>query len=150
MEEPVSKYQQGRYRPENPKKYAGNPNDIIYRSGWELQLMKQFDTSESVVLWNSEGIVVPYRSPLDGEMHRYFPDFLIKVKDRGGVVKTWMIEVKPHGQTQLRGTKRNTRKFLSEVATFAVNQAKWAAADEFCKDQGWTFQVITEKHHSFL
>jgi hypothetical protein len=112
--------------------------------------MKQFDTSESVVLWNSEGIVVPYRSPLDGEVHRYFPDFLIKVKDRGGVVKTWMIEVKPHGQTQLRGTKRNTRKFLSEVATFAVNQAKWAAADEFCKDQGWTFQVITEKHHSFL
>lgn len=146
----MKKYYQGRYKPENPKKYAGDVNEIIYRSGWELQLMTKFDRSDSVILWNSEGLVVPYRSPLDGEMHRYFPDFLIKVKDRGGKVKTWLIEVKPHGQTQLRSTNRNTRKFLHEAATFAVNQAKWAAAEEFCKDQGWTFQVITEKNHLFL
>lgn len=143
-------YLQGRFKPINPKKYAGDVNNIIFRSGWEFQLMTKFDTLDSVLTWNSEGLVIPYRSPLDGRVHRYFPDFLIKVKDRAGVVKTWLLEVKPHAQTQLRETNRNTRKFLVEAATYAVNQAKWKAADEFCKDQGWTFQVITEKHHSFL
>lgn len=146
----MKKYYQGHYKPKNPKKYAGDINEIIYRSGWELQLMAKFDQSDSVVLWNSEGLVVPYRSPLDGEMHRYFPDFLIKVRYKDGTFKTWLLEVKPSNQTTLRGTNRHTRKFLNEAATFVVNQAKWAAAEAFCKDQGWTFQVVTEKNHLFL
>ena len=145
----MKKYYQGRYTPENPKKYAGNVNQIIYRSGWELQVMVKFDRTDSVILWNSEGLAIPYRSPLDGEVHRYFPDFLIKVREKSGAIKTYLIEVKPHAQTQLRAQKRNTRKFITEVATYAVNRAKWAAAEEFCKDQGWTFQVITEKDQSF-
>lgn len=143
-------YHQGKYTPENPKKYAGNVNEIVYRSGWELQLMIELDRNPSVVMWNSEGLAIPYLSPVDGRMHRYFPDMLIKVRDKEGANKTFMIEVKPHAQTQLRSPKRQTKKFLGEVATFAVNQAKWKAAEEFCKDQGWQFKVITEKHHSFM
>jgi hypothetical protein len=112
--------------------------------------MLKFDTSESVIYWNSEGLVIPYRSPVDGRMHRYFPDFLIKVRYKDRSEKVWLIEVKPHAQTTLRSTKRNTRKFLSEAATYVVNQAKWHAAEEFCLDKGWTFQVITEKNHLFL
>ncbi len=146
----MRRYYQGRYKPENPKKYAGNLNEIVYRSGWELQMMIKFDRSESVVLWNSEGLAIPYRSPLDGELHRYFPDFTIQVQDRKGVSKTYLLEIKPHGQTELRTPKRHTRKFLAEVATYAVNRAKWAAAEVFCKDQGWTFQVITERDTSFV
>lgn len=146
----MSKYHQGRYKPLNPQKYAGDVKNIIYRSGWEYQLMQKFDTLDSVLTWNSEGLVIPYRSPLDGKIHRYFPDFLIKVKDQKGLIKTWLLEVKPHAQTHLRSTNRNTRKFLNEVATYSTNMAKWAAAEEFCKDQGWEFQVITEKHHSFI
>lgn len=146
----MKKYYQGRYTPEHPEKYAGNVNDIVYRSGWELQTMIRFDRTESVILWNSEGLAIPYRSPLDNEIHRYFPDFVIKVKDRTGQIKVYMIEIKPHAQTKLRTQKRNTRKFLSEVATFAVNTAKWAAAKEFCKGQGWIFEVLTEKDHPFI
>lgn len=142
-------YHQGKYTPENPKKYAGNINDIVYRSGWELQMMIELDRNPSVILWNSEGLAIPYRSPLDGEMHRYFPDMLIKVRDKKGKEQTFLIEVKPHAQTQIRTQKRQTRKFLSEVATYAVNRAKWAAAEEFCKDQGWQFKVVTEKDHAF-
>jgi hypothetical protein len=145
----MKKYYQGFYKPENPQKYAGDLKQIVYRSGWELQVMIKLDRTESVILWNSEGIAIPYLSPLDGKTHRYFPDFIVKVKDRQGVVKTHLIEIKPHSQTQLRTSNRNTRKFLSEVATFAVNQAKWKAAEAFCKDQGWEFQVITEKDNSF-
>lgn len=148
--EPMKEYHQGIYTPENPQKYAGNVKQIIYRSGWELQAMIRFDRTESVVLWNSEGLAIPYVSPLDGQQHRYFPDFLIRVRDRHGVEKTWLIEVKPFAQTQLRTPKRNTRKFLNEVAQYSINRAKWAAAQEFCKDQGWTFRVITEKDENFV
>jgi hypothetical protein len=141
----MPRYYQGRFTPVNPQKYAGNVNDIVYRSGWERQMMVKFDTEPSVILWNSEGVVVPYQSPADGRMHRYFVDFLIRVKDRNGVQRTYLLEVKPHAQTVLRAPRRQTRKFLAEVETYAVNQAKWNAAEAFCKDQGWTFQVITEK-----
>jgi hypothetical protein len=65
-------------------------------------------------------------------------------------MKTWLLEVKPHNQTELRNVNRKTRKYITEVATFATNQAKWAAAEEFCKDQGWTFQVVTEKTFTFV
>ena len=147
--ETMTNYHQGRYKPENPQKYAGNVNQIIYRSSWELQVMIKFDRTDSVILWNSEGLAIPYLSPLDGEIHRYFPDFLIKVREKTGVEKTYLIEIKPHSQTHLRTQKRNTRKFLNEVATYSINRAKWAAADLFCKEQGWTFKVITEKDESF-
>lgn len=143
-------YHQGRYIPENPQKYAGNINEIVYRSGWELQMMIKLDRTPSVILWNSEGLAIPYVSPLDGRVHRYFPDMLIRVKDRSGITKTHLLEIKPHAQTQLRTPKRQTKKFLTEVTTYAVNKAKWEAAQEFCKDQGWEFHIITEKDHSFL
>ena len=111
----MKKYHQGRFTPVNPKKYAGNVNDIVYRSGWERQLMIKFDTSPSVILWNSEGVVVPYRSPVDGEVHRYFVDFIIKVQSRDKTVKTWLIEVKPYAQTIPPTNRKRTRKFLNEV-----------------------------------
>jgi hypothetical protein len=139
-------YHQGRYTPEHPEKYAGNPKDIVYRSSWELKVMVSLDRNPSVILWNSEGLAIPYRSPLDEKIHRYFPDLLVKVKNKDGRLHTILIEIKPHAQTELRTTKRNTRKFLNEAATYVVNRAKWAAAEEFCKDQGWEFKVLTEKH----
>lgn len=145
----MRKYHQGWFTPTNPKKYAGNAEEIVYRSGWERQLMIKFDTTDSVILWNSEGLAIPYCSPVDGQIHRYFPDFTIKVKDKQGAVKTYLIEVKPFAETQLKPQERQTQRYLTEVATYAVNRAKWAAADAFCKDQGWEFQIVTEKDHPF-
>ena len=112
--------------------------------------MIKLDRADSVGLWNSEGLAIPYRSPLDGKIHRYFPDMTVQVRYKNGIMKTWILEVKPHAETELRTTNRKTRKFLTEVATFSTNQAKWQAAEEFCKDQGWTFQVVTEKTFNFV
>ena len=40
--------------------------------------------------------------------------------------------------------KRKTRKYLNEVTTYLVNEAKWKAAHSFCKERKWNFQIITE------
>jgi hypothetical protein len=38
-----------------------------------------------------------------------------------------------------------TRSYITEVKTWGVNEAKWKAALEFCKDRGWSFHIFTEK-----
>jgi hypothetical protein len=135
----------GKFVPRNPQKYKGNPNNIIYRSTWEVRAMKYFDTNPNVIWWASEEMHIKYFSPVDKRVHRYFPDFIIRVKRSDGTTSTYMIEIKPESQTKLRSTNRNTRKFIKEAATYMINQAKWHAATEFCKDHGWEFKVLTEK-----
>lgn len=135
----------GKFVPRNPQKYKGNPNNIIYRSTWEVRAMKYFDTNPNVIWWASEEMHIKYFSPVDKKVHRYFPDFIIRVKRSDGTTSTYMIEIKPESQTKLRSTNRNTRKFIKEAATYMINQAKWHAATEFCKDHGWEFKVLTEK-----
>jgi hypothetical protein len=135
----------GKFVPRNPQKYKGNPNNIIYRSTWEVRAMKYFDTNPNVIWWASEEMHIKYFSPVDKRVHRYFPDFIIRVKRPDGTTSTYMIEIKPESQTKLRSTNRNTRKFIKEAATYMINQAKWHAATEFCKDHGWEFKVLTEK-----
>jgi hypothetical protein len=135
----------GRFTPQNPSKYKGNPNNIIYRSNWELRVMKYLDENPAVLWWASEELFVPYVSPVDNRVHRYFPDFIARTKKKNGQEQTIMIEVKPFKQTQEPQRKRKTKAFLNEVVTYAVNQAKWNAAELFCKEHGWHFQIITEK-----
>ena len=80
------------------------------------------------------------------EFHRYYPDFIIKVKENTGKLKTYVIEVKPLKQTKSpKKRKRVTKSYLYECKTYAVNQAKWKAADEWCKDRKIEFKIITEK-----
>ena len=131
----------GKYTCRFPRKYKGNPLNIVYRSSWEYKFMVWADTSTSVTEWGSEEIVVPYISPVDGKRHRYFPDFYIKVKG-----KKYMVEVKPLYQTKEPKTqKKIDKKYIREVVTYSVNRAKWKAAQKFCKANGWQFQIITEK-----
>lgn len=134
----------GKFKPKNPQKYKGNPNNIIYRSTWEVRVMKYLDSNPSVLWWASEELHIKYMSPIDKRVHRYFPDFIARIKKADGTTTTYMLEIKPESQTKLRKTNRNTRKFLKEAATYMVNQAKWHAATEFCKDHGWEFKVLTE------
>jgi hypothetical protein len=137
----------GQFRPRNPQKYVGDPNNIIYRSSWECRVMDWLDRNNDVISWASEELIIPYISPVDGRKHRYFPDFIIKVKTKDGKSKTMMIEVKPKKQTQPpEQKKRVTRQYVNEVVTYGVNQAKWKAAEEFCLDRGWEFRVMTEEH----
>ena len=141
----LNKTYKGTFKPKNPSKYKGNANNIIYRSSWELRVMKYFDDNPNVIWWASEELVILYKSPVDNRMHRYFPDFVAKVKQKGGSEKTMVLEVKPDAQTRMPVQKRKTQRFIQEAATYAINQEKWRAADLFCREHGWQFKVITEK-----
>ena len=136
----------GRFVPKNPKKYAGDANNIIWRSTWERKVMDWLDQSESVVYWSSEELVIRYYNPIDNKIHRYFPDFIVKVKRKDGTVMTHVLEVKPEYQTKEPVRKRKTQKFINEYVTYTINQSKWKAATEFCKDRGWEFRILTEKN----
>jgi len=107
--------------------------------------MKYCDLNDSILEWGSEEVVIPYRSPLDNRIHRYFVDFYIKVEDVNGNIKRYLIEVKPKRQTTPPPKpKRQTKKYIYEVTEYAKNQAKWKAASEFCEDRQWNFMIITE------
>ena len=139
-----NKTYKGWFKPKNPKKYNGDAANIIYRSTWELRVMKWLDEHPNVIWWASEELPIPYKSPLDNKMHRYFPDFIAKIKQKDGSVMTYIIEVKPFNQTKMPVQKKKTKKYLQEAATFVVNQEKWKAADIFCQEHGWKFMIMTE------
>ena len=135
----------GRYYPTHPKKYKGNPSNIIYRSLWERKFMVYCDKNDRILEWGSEEFFIPYRSPIDGKIHRYFPDFYVKVKTKQGTTKKWVVEVKPKIQTRPpRTPKRKTKKYINEVRNWAINDTKWKNAIEYCKDRNMEFIIITE------
>jgi hypothetical protein len=135
----------GKYQPSHPKKYKGNPTNIIYRSLWERKFMVYCDTNENIIEWGSEELALPYRSPVDNRIHRYFPDFYIKVKESNGLTKKYIIEIKPQRQTvEPKVPKRKTKGYIYEVVEYAKNQAKWKAAEEWCLDRGYEFKILTE------
>ena len=135
----------GKYQPSYPKKYKGDPTNIIYRSLWERKFMVYCDNNQNILEWGSEEIVVPYRSPLDNRYHRYFPDFYIKVRESSGKIKKMIIEIKPQKQcVEPKIQKRKTKAYIYEVVEYAKNQAKWKAAEEWCLDRGYEFKVLTE------
>ena len=136
----------GKYYPSYPRKYKGDPTNIIYRSLWERKFMVYCDKNNNILEWASEEIAIPYRSPVDNRVHRYFPDFYMKVKERGGKIKRYVIEVKPAKQTKPPvKPKRQTKGYIREAYEYAKNQAKWKMAREFCADRQWEFKVVTEK-----
>ena len=136
----------GRYNPVNSKKYKGNPQNIIYRSLWERKFMVYCDTNDKVLEWGSEEIIIPYISPWDSKVHRYFPDFYIKVKQSNGNIKKFIIEVKPKKQTRPpKPVVRKTKRWINEVRTFGINEAKWKHAKEWCKDNDMEFKILTEE-----
>ena len=138
-------YKQGFFKPVNPEKYIGDPTNIVYRSGWEKRVMEWCDTNLNVIRWASEEIVIPYISPLDNRPHRYFVDFYVEAVGRDGETKKMLLEVKPLAQTkEPKMPKRRTKRYITEVVTYGINQAKWKAAEDYCRKKGWEFRVITE------
>jgi hypothetical protein len=137
---------QGYFKPKNPQKYKGDPTTIIYRSGWELKFMLYVDSHPDILEWGSEEFFIPYRSPIDGRMHRYFPDFYIKKKDKDGKTQTLVVEIKPFKQTvEPQRQNKKTKRYINEVMTWGINSSKWKAAKDFCKDRNWQFLILTEK-----
>lgn len=136
----------GKFVPKNPHKYKGNVNSIIWRSTWERGCFRWADNNPDVVQWSSEETVIPYISPVDNKMHRYFVDLTITFKNG----QTLLIEVKPKYQTEPpkinkkpKG-KKGEMRLLQEAQTFAVNDAKWKAADVYAKKNNMKFVIFTE------
>ena len=135
----------GKFKPSNPKKYKGDPTNIIWRSTWELKFMQYCDKNENIITWASEELWIPYKSPIDNRIHKYFPDFYIKYKNTSGKVLESLIEIKP--AKQVKGPtpqKSKSKKYISEVVEYAKNVAKWEAAKDFCADRKWEFKILTE------
>jgi len=144
----------GRYSPENPSKYRGDPTKIIYRSLWERKFMIYCDTNVNVLEWASEEVIIPYKDPTSGKNRKYYPDFWVKYLDKDGKTAIRLIEVKPKRQLKEPDPKKKyntptgrlSTKYVNEVKTYAINQAKFKAANEFCLDRKWQFQILTEDH----
>lgn len=108
--------------------------------------MQKFDAHPDVLEWSSEEIIIPYISPIDNRMHRYFPDFYIKRKGIDGKIECMLIEVKPFNQTKPPTIlKKPTRRYITEVQQYGINTSKWKYAEAYCADRGWKFVIITEK-----
>jgi len=141
-----TKTYKGRFRVANAAKYKGDITNIVYRSLWELKFMKWCDSSVSVVEWGSETVIIPYLSPIDNKVHRYFVDFYIKVRTKANNIEKYLIEIKPEKFTKPPEIpKKKTKRFIDEVFQYGVNDAKWKAAFEFCKDRNMKFVILTEK-----
>lgn len=135
----------GVFSPKHVEKYLGDAKRVFYRSLWEKRFMRYCDETPGVLKWASEEFCIPYISPVDNRPHRYFPDFFLEVKAVEGI-KKFVVEIKPKVQVHQPATRKKTQKYLTEVKTYAVNQAKWNAADRYAKSRGWVFLILTEDH----
>lgn len=142
----MTRYLQGKYEVKNKEKYAGNVNNVKFRSSWERKTMLFFDNNPGILKWNSEETIINYISPVDNKQHRYFVDFSVLYKTKSGEVKKALVEVKPKSQTVEPKKRKNTKRYLTEVTTFLVNQAKWEYARNWCIKNGWDFIILDETH----
>lgn len=135
-----------KYFPKNPTKYIGNINTINCRSLWERKFCKFLDLNENVIRWSFETLKIPYVSPIDNNVHIYYPDFIVEKKNKTGEIQTLVVEIKPEKQTKQPSGKRKSKKSLiNESITYSINLKKWEAAKEFCDKHSWKFVIITEK-----
>jgi len=140
-----SPYKQGVYTPTTDK-YKGSKKPV-YRSSWELKFFRWCDGNSNVIEWTSESVVIPYTSPVTNRYSRYIVDNTVKILEGDRLVK-YLIEIKPKRQTEKpksHGNKKHST-ILHENMTYIKNQAKWAAAEKWCKTRGYKFQIITEDH----
>lgn len=138
----------GRYRIKNPSKYRGNPTQCIFRSLWERKFMKYCDMNDNVLAWSSEEVRVPYISPLDGRRHTYYVDFWMRVLNKNGKERCYLVEIKPESQTRapvLKEGKKPTRTQRTQMMTYLKNVRKWESARDYAENRGWKFVIITEK-----
>lgn len=146
----MAKPHQGKYILENPQKYVGDRNNIIYRSGYEKKFFLWADRNPRVLKWGSEEVVVPYFHKADQKMRRYFTDAMVKYKRRDGTIVNYLIEIKPYSQTKppvppKRQTSKTKARFLRETLTYQQNKDKWEAAEAYAKKHGMEFIIMTEK-----
>ena len=130
----------GKYIVKHRSKYAGDADNVVYRSMWEKYCFAWCDANPKIRKWSSEEVVIPYLWEVDKRYHRYFVD--LKITFHSG--KTILVEIKPDKETTPPKKPDKSKRYIGEAMTYVKNQNKWNAANEFCKDRGWEFQIWTE------
>lgn len=139
-----SGFRQGKFTPKHPEKYLGNSKDILYRSSWELRFCQFLDNNPNILKWGCEEISIPYIKPTTGKVHKYYVDFYIEYINKNNEVVHELVEIKPSKQLT-RSTARKHKTRLYEDITYAINTAKWDAAQKFATNHGWKFRLLTEE-----
>jgi hypothetical protein len=135
----MSKFAKGKFTPKNPQKYVGLKTPT-YRSSWEWAFMNFCDTNTNIHRWASEAVKIPYKNPITGRNTVYVPDFFIQYMDKKGNILTEIIEIKPSNQQLVEKVGKNNARAMAYV----VNQSKWAAATQWCKNAGLKFRILNE------
>lgn len=134
---------QGRFVPRNPSKYVGDVNNIRYKSSWENDFCRFLDNNPNIIRWGYEPFPIKYLKPTTNRIHRYYVDFYVEYRNKAGKLIQELIEVKPANQTRISKSKRTKTRF-NENLTYAINEAKWNSAKQFCLARGWNFRLVTE------
>mgnify|MGYP001053267894 CR=1 FL=1 len=134
----------GKFKPKNTSKYDGDHTNVVYRSLWEKYTFMWCDSNSEIKSWSSEETIVPYISAIDNRAHRYFVD--LKITTNEG--KVFLIEIKPAKQTKKPKSQRRTKASINESLEYVKNQCKWKAANAYCADRGWKFEIWTENELS--
>lgn len=143
-------FKQGYYKLNNPEKYIGDPNKIIYRSSWEYRFCKYCDDGENVLKWSSEPICIKYINPIDNKEHNYYVDFYARIQ-KGKDEVDYIIEVKPEASLEKpimesgSQTIKRLKNYNYALQTWIVNRAKFQAAKKHAELNGYKFVVVTEK-----
>jgi len=146
------KFKQGYYKLENPFKYLGDPNKIIFRSSWEYKLMRYCDLTKKVLEWSSEPIAIKYISPLDNKQHNYFIDFYLKVGLDDKTEIKYLVEVKPIkdylNRPLLEGKKtpKKLKVYEEQLKTYLVNNAKFNYAVRYAESIGMKFIILNDNN----
>jgi hypothetical protein len=135
----MGKWAHGKYIPKNPQKYIGKVAPT-YRSSWELVFMQFLDANDNITHWASEAIKIPYRHPFTGKQTIYIPDFFVVYQNKHGLRIAEIVEIKPKKQSLIESKAASTK----DKMVVAINHSKWAAANAYCKQQGFSFRVINE------
>ena len=150
------KYIQGYYILQNPEKYIGNPNEIIYRSSYERRFCFYCDLNPKILKWGSEVVTIPYKDYL-GKKHQYYIDFYVELENKLNmdIHKRLLIEIKPLKETNPPNRPGNynakaLERYKNELETYYKNLAKWDAAKKYAKKHGMEFIIITEKHLNLI
>ena len=155
-------YDRRKYNLINAQKYFG-PKHPEHKSAFELRMMEWCDKNANVVRWAYEPYCIQYVNKMvpglpdwtcelvDNKQHKYYIDFHVELIDEQGKTKTYIIEIKPNRMTiQPKEPKKKSRpaviRYVNEMKEFIKNQNKWAVANEFCKQKGYEFKILTEKN----
>lgn len=146
------RYHQGKYPVKNTDKYMGNPENVIYRSGWELKMFMFLDQNERILRWGSEIITIPYQDE-KGKYHRYYPDlyYEIMIGNDPNRFERIVAEIKPYKETSipvapLKESAKSLETYEYQLKTYQRNLYKWSRAKNWCEKNQMKFTIIHEGH----